>query len=65
MQLNFNMQQVKVLPCKIVTWTVDSFVYLSWNLVGPNGVSDAVAAAKQCDIAIVVVGEDVNTCGEG
>lgn len=44
---------------------VDSGFALAWNLVGPNGIADAVAIAKQSDVAIVVVGEDDITDGEG
>jgi hypothetical protein len=42
-----------------------NYIMLNWNLVGPTGIQAAVQAAKQCEVAIVVVGEDVNTCGEG
>jgi beta-glucosidase len=40
-------------------------IQLTWNLVGKNGIADAVAAAKKADAIIVAVGEDANTVGEG
>lgn len=64
-QLQYATTQGSQIVVKKSRGTADSFLYLSWDLVGPNGISDAVAAAKQSDVAIIVVGEDVNTCGEG
>jgi beta-glucosidase len=40
-------------------------VALLWNLVGNNGIQDAVSAAKDVDAIIIAVGEDTATVGEG
>ncbi len=46
---------------------VDSEISLVWNLVSQSGqgINRAVAIAKASQVAVVVVGTDTQTCGEG
>ena len=43
----------------------DATASLMWNLVGAHGMERAVSAVSRADAAVVVLGDDTKTCGEG